>query len=41
MLTDRKDKYEKKAEKSFIHAHQIECHDGAPAEFATKVTMKC
>ena len=32
------DKYEKKAEKSFIHAHQIECHDGAPAEFATKVT---
>ena len=32
------DKYEKKAEKSFMHAHQMECHEGAPADFTAKVT---
>ena len=32
------EKYEKKSENSFLHAHQMECHEGAPAKFSTKVT---
>ena len=32
------EKYEKKAEKSFMYSHQMECHEGAPAAFTTKVT---
>ena len=31
------EKYEKRSEKSFMHAHQVECHDRALADFTTKV----
>ena len=34
---EHQEKYEKRSEKSFMHAHQVECHDRALADFTTKV----
>ena len=35
---EHQEKYEKRSKKSFMHAHQVECHDRALADFTTKVT---